>query len=65
MLQVLVGSTSPGGSGGEMGTPELAIRREGAEVRVSVTLGPDSSANAETERAWLAGWRCAMEAGSS
>jgi signal transduction histidine kinase len=53
MFQVLVGSTSPAPGSSEMGTPELAIRREGSEVRVSVTLGPDSSANAETERAWL------------
>jgi two-component system OmpR family sensor kinase len=53
MLQVLVGSSSPTGSGTEMGTPELAIKREGGEIRVSVTLGPDASANAETERAWL------------
>jgi len=54
MLQVLVGSTNPAGGSGEMGTPELSVRREGAEIRVSVTLGPDSSANAGTERAWLA-----------
>jgi hypothetical protein len=54
MLQVLVGSTNPAASGSsEMGTPELSIRREGPEIRVSVMLGPDSSANAETERAWL------------
>ena len=53
MLQVLVGSTNPASSGSEMGTPELSIRREGSEIRVSVMLGPDSSANAETERAWL------------
>jgi hypothetical protein len=53
MLQVLVGSTNFAGTGSEMGTPELSIRREGSEIRVSVTLGPDSSANAETERAWL------------
>jgi len=53
MLQVLVGSTNPAGGGGEMGTPELSIRREGSEIKVSVTLGPDSSANAGTERAWL------------
>jgi two-component system OmpR family sensor kinase len=53
MLQVLVGSTNPANSGSEMGTPELSIRREGSEIRVSVMLGPDSSANAETERAWL------------
>jgi signal transduction histidine kinase len=52
MLQVLVGSTNPAG-GGEMGTPELSVRREGSEIRVSVMLGPDSSANAGTERAWL------------
>jgi signal transduction histidine kinase len=53
MLQVLVGSTNFVSGGSEMGTPELSIRREGSEIRVSVTLGPDSSANAETERAWL------------
>ena len=53
MLQVMVGSISPSAQGSEMGTPELSIRRDGAEIRVSVTLGPDSSANAETERAWL------------
>jgi two-component system, OmpR family, sensor kinase len=53
MLQVLVGSTNPASSGAETGTPELSIRREGSEIRVSVVLGPDSSANAGTERAWL------------
>src|SRR5215510_10764588 len=53
MLQVLVGSTNFASSGSEMGAPELSIRREGSEIRVSVMLGPDSSANAETERAWL------------
>jgi two-component system, OmpR family, sensor kinase len=53
MIQVLVGSTNPAGGSGEMGTPELSVRREGAEIRMSVTLGPDSSANAGTERAWL------------
>lgn len=53
MFQVLVGSTNPASAGSEMGTPELSIRREGPEIRVSVMLGPDSSANAGTERAWL------------
>jgi len=53
MLQVLVGSTNPTGGPSEFGTPELSIRREGSEIRVSVTLGPDQSANAGTERAWL------------
>src|SRR5262249_61338212 len=47
------GSTNFAASGSEMGAPELSIRREGSEIRVSVTLGPDSSANAQTERAWL------------
>ncbi|HEY3595583.1 MAG TPA: sensor histidine kinase [Polyangiaceae bacterium] len=61
MLQVLAGSTSPAGGSAEMGTPELSIRREGSEIRVSVTLGPDSSANAETERVWLG--RMAMRYG--
>jgi hypothetical protein len=31
----------------------MTIKREGDEVRVSVVLGPDSTASAETERAWL------------
>jgi two-component system, OmpR family, sensor kinase len=53
MLQVLVSSASPTGGSSEMGTPELSIRREGSEIRVSLTLGPDASATAETERAWL------------
>jgi len=31
----------------------VAVRRDGDEVRLSVTLGPDTSPTAETERAWL------------
>ena len=71
MLQVLVGSTNPGGGGGEMGTPELSVRREGSEIRVSITLGPDSSAHAGTERAWLSrmatryGGRLELEGGTA
>jgi signal transduction histidine kinase len=72
MLQVLVGSSNPtGGGSGEMGTPELSIRREGSEIRVSVTLGPDSSAQAGTERAWLSrmatryGGRLELEGGTA
>jgi signal transduction histidine kinase len=71
MIQVLVGSTNPAGGGAEMGTPELSVRREGSEIRVSVTLGPDSSANAGTERAWLArmatryGGRLELEGGTA
>lgn len=71
MIQVLVGSTNPAGGGAEMGTPELSVRREGSEIRVSVTLGPDSSANAGTERAWLSrmatryGGRLELEGGTA
>jgi len=46
MLHVLVGHGSGLGS-------SVMIKREGDDVRVSVVLGPDSSATAETERAWL------------
>jgi signal transduction histidine kinase len=46
MLHVLLGHGSGLGSA-------VTIKREGDDVRVSVMLGPDSSATAETERAWL------------
>lgn len=46
MVQVLVGHGS-----GEGAT--VSVKREGDEVKVAVSLGPDSSATAETERAWL------------
>jgi signal transduction histidine kinase len=70
MLQVLVGANGPTGGVGELGTPDVSIRREAGEIRVSVTLGPDSSANAETERAWLSrmavryGGRLELEGGT-
>jgi len=46
MLHVMLGHGSGTGS-------TVAIRREGDEVVVGVVLGPDSSATADTERAWL------------
>ncbi|MBX3233711.1 MAG: sensor histidine kinase [Labilithrix sp.] len=46
MLQVLVGHGHGDGT-------QVNIRRDGDEVKVSVTLGPDLSPTAETERAWL------------
>lgn len=46
MLHVLLGHGSGSGS-------HVTIRRDGDFVRIAVTLGPDSSATAETERAWL------------
>ena len=63
MIQVLVGHGS-----GEGAT--VSVKREGDEVKVSVSLGPDSSATAETERAWLSrvalryGGRHELEGGS-
>jgi two-component system, OmpR family, sensor kinase len=47
MLHVMLGHGSGGGSA-------VTIRRDGDEVVVGVMLGPDSSANADSERAWLA-----------
>ena len=46
MMHVLLGHG--GGSGSA-----VTIKRDGDYVRVAVVLGPDSSAQAETERAWL------------
>ena len=46
MMHLLVGHGSGAGSA-------VTVRRDGDEVRVSVVLGPDSSATADTERAWL------------
>jgi len=46
MMHLLIGHGSGAGSA-------VTVRREGDEVRVSVVLGPDSSATADTERAWL------------
>ncbi len=47
MLHVMVGH-------GGGGSSQVSIRREADEVVVSVTLGPDSSGTAATERSWLA-----------
>ena len=46
MLQLLVEH----GSGSES---QITIKRDGDMVRVAVVLGPDASASAEAERAWL------------
>jgi hypothetical protein len=46
MLHVMLGHGSGSGSG-------VTIKREGDEVVIGVMLGPESSANAEAERAWL------------
>ncbi len=46
MLHVMLGHGSGSGSG-------VTIKRDGDEVVIGVMLGPESSANAEAERAWL------------
>jgi len=46
MLHVMLGHGTGSGSA-------VTIRRDGDEVVVGVVLGPDSSATADTERAWL------------
>jgi hypothetical protein len=47
MLHVMLGHGSGSGSA-------VTVRRDGDEVVIGVVLGPDASATAETERAWLA-----------
>ena len=46
MLQVLIGYGTGEGS-------SVTVRRDGDDVRVSTTLGPEMSPTAGTERAWL------------
>lgn len=46
MVQILVGHASGDGS-------SATVRRDGDEVRIAVTLGPDTSPTADTERSWL------------
>ena len=46
MLQVLIGHGTGEGS-------TIVIRRDGDDVRISTTLGPEISPTANTERAWL------------
>jgi two-component system, OmpR family, sensor kinase len=63
MLHVLVGAGSSAGSA-------VTLKRHGEEVRLAVTLGPDSSVTSDTERAWLSrmairyGGRYELEGGS-
>src|SRR5262249_10540424 len=53
MLHVLLAhSGDPTSAGG--GHAGITVKREGEEVKVGVSLGPDKPATFETERAWLA-----------
>lgn len=54
ILHMLVNQTHANPSGaGSTASPEIEIRRDGDFVKISVDLGPDSSATAELERRWL------------
>jgi hypothetical protein len=46
MIQVLIGHGTGEGS-------SVTVRRDGDDVRISTTLGPEMSPTASTERAWL------------
>jgi len=62
ILHMLVNQTHATPSGmGSTASPEVDIRRDGEFVKISVDLGPDSSATAELERRWLN--RMAMQHG--
>lgn len=50
MIQVLIGH---GTGEGSSSASRVTVRRDGDDVRISTTLGPDSSPTAGTERAWL------------
>ena len=50
MLQVLLGQA---GDPASLQAAEVTLRREGAEIRLGVTLGPDKSPTFDMERAWL------------
>ena len=70
MLHLLVSQTNSTLADSESASPEVMIKREGQWVRISVELGPDSSATAELERRWLSrmatrhGGRLELEGGT-
>lgn len=71
MLHVLVSQTNSNPAVPSAGSsPEVRIRRQDQWVRISVDLGPDSSATAELERRWLSrmatrhGGRLELEGGT-
>lgn len=54
MLHVLVSQASSAPSeAADPVSPTIRVRREDENVRISIDLGPDSSATAELERRWL------------
>jgi signal transduction histidine kinase len=63
MLQVLLSFGMTAAPVAESSSSAVSIRREGELVRLTVALGPDSSATGETEQAWL--HRMALRYGGS
>lgn len=69
MLHVLTSQANFAGST-ETASASVRIRREGEHIRITVTLGPDLSANADLERRWLSrmatrmGGRLELEGGT-
>lgn len=61
MLHVLVNQTSNPAETSATSSPEVRIRREDDWVKISVDLGPDTSATSELERRWLS--RMALRSG--
>jgi two-component system OmpR family sensor kinase len=70
MLHLLISATNSSPAEAESAHSEVVIKREGDWVRISVELGPDSSATAEIERRWLSrmatrhGGKLELEAGT-
>jgi hypothetical protein len=70
MLHVLVNQTSNPADSAPSTSPEVRIRREDDWVKLSVDLGPDTSATSELERRWLSrmalrhGGRLELESGT-
>ena len=61
MLQVLLAQTGSAQTAAVSEHPEVSIERAGNEIRVTVTLGPDTSTTSGAEHAWLS--RMAMKYG--
>ncbi len=70
MIHLLVSQTNSSPMDSESARPDVDIKRDGEWVKISVELGPDSSATAELERRWLSrmatrhGGRLELEGGT-
>lgn len=70
MIHLLVSQTNSSPVDSESARTDVEIKRDGDWVRISVELGPDSSATAELERRWLSrmatrhGGRLELEGGT-